>query len=73
MADNQRDFYRIQDRLRMAWRFADIEPTSETASALLTLNRELEEELLELNEDAPKQHESSHCSIARLSCWLVER
>jgi hypothetical protein len=54
MADNQRDFYRIQDRLRMAWRFADIEPTSETASALLTLNRELEEELLELNEDAPE-------------------
>ena len=54
MADNQRDFYRIQDRLRMAWRFADIEPASETVSALLTLNRELEDELLELNEEAPQ-------------------
>lgn len=54
MADNQRDFYRIQDRLRMAWRFADIEPVSETESALLTLNRELEDELLELNEEAPQ-------------------
>jgi hypothetical protein len=54
MADNQRDFYRIQDRLRMAWRFADIEPASETESALLTLNRELEDELLELNEEAPQ-------------------
>ena len=54
MADNQRDFYRIQDRLLMAWRLADLEPTSETESALLALNRELEEELLELNEDSPK-------------------
>ena len=54
MADNQRDFYRIQDRLLMAWRFADVEPTSKTASALLTLNRELEEDLLELNEEAPE-------------------
>lgn len=54
MADNQRDFYRIQDRLRMAWRFADIKPASETESALLTLNRELEDELLELNEEAPQ-------------------
>ena len=54
MADNQRDFYRIQDRLLMAWRLADLEPTSETESALLALNRELEEELLELNEDSPE-------------------
>lgn len=45
MAGNQRDFYRIQDRLLMAWRLADLEPTSETESALLALNRELEEEL----------------------------
>ena len=54
MADNQRDFYRIQDRLLMAWRLADLEPTSETESALLVLNRELEEELLELNDDSPE-------------------
>lgn len=54
MADNQRDFYRIQDRLLMAWRLADLEPTSETESALLALNRELEEELLELNDDSPE-------------------
>jgi len=53
MSDNQRDFYRIQDRLLMSWRQADIEPVSETESALLAINRELEEELLELNEDAP--------------------
>ncbi len=46
MAGNQRDFYRIQDRLLMAWRLADLEPTNETESALLALNRELEEELL---------------------------
>lgn len=54
MADHQRDFYRIQDRLLMAWRLADLEPTSETESALLALNRELEEELLELNDDSPE-------------------
>lgn len=54
MADNQRDFYRIQDRLLMAWRLADLELTSETKSALLALNRELEEELLELNDDSPE-------------------
>jgi len=54
MSDNQRDFYRIQDRLLMSWRPADIEPVSESESALLTINRELEEELLELNEDAPE-------------------
>ena len=53
MAGNQRDFYRIQDRLLMAWRLADLELTSETRSALLALNRELEEELLELNDDSP--------------------
>ena len=54
MADNQRDLYRIQDRLLMAWRLADLELTSETRSALLALNRELEEELLELNDDSPE-------------------
>lgn len=54
MADNQRDFYRIQDRLLMAWRLADLEPKSETESALLAINRELEEELLELNDDSPE-------------------
>lgn len=54
MSDNQRDFYRIQDRLLMSWREADIEPVSESESALLAINRELEEELLELNDDAPE-------------------
>ena len=53
MNKNHRDFYRIQDRLLMAWRLAELEPTSETESALLALNRELEEELLELNDDSP--------------------
>jgi len=54
MSDNQRDFYRIQDRLLMAWRHADIEPTSESASALLAVNREIENELLELNDEQPE-------------------
>ena len=45
MTGNQRDFYRIQDRLLMAWRLADLELTSETESALLALNLEFEEEL----------------------------
>jgi len=54
MSDNQRDFYRIQDRLLMSWRPADVEPVSESESALLVINRELEEELLELNEDSPR-------------------
>ena len=54
MTDNQRDFYRIQDRLLMAWRHADIEPTSESESALLSLNREIESELLELNDEHPE-------------------
>jgi hypothetical protein len=53
MSDNQRDFYRIQDRLLMSWRPADVEPVSESESALLVINRELEDELLELNEDSP--------------------
>lgn len=52
MSENQRDFYRIQDRLLMAWRLAEVDPTSESESALLAINRELEEELLELNEDS---------------------
>jgi hypothetical protein len=54
MTDNQRDFYRIQDRLLMAWRHADIEPTSESESALLSLNRDIESELLELNDEYPE-------------------
>ena len=54
MTDNQRDFYRIQDRLLMAWRHADIAPTSESESALLSVNREIETELLELNDEYPE-------------------
>ena len=54
MSDNQRDFYRIQDRLLMAWRHADIAPTSESESALLSVNREIEGELLELNDEYPE-------------------
>ena len=54
MSDNQRDFYRIQDRLLMAWRHADIAPTSESESALLSVNREIETELLELNDEYPE-------------------
>ena len=38
----------------MAWRFFDSKPTSEKETTLLTLNRELEEELLELNNDSPE-------------------
>ena len=53
MSDIQRDFYRIQDRLLMAWRHADIEPTSASESALLAVNREIESELLELNDEYP--------------------
>ena len=53
MSDIQRDFYRIQDRLLMAWRHADVEPTSESESALLAVNREIESELLELNDEHP--------------------
>lgn len=52
MNKNHRDFYRIQDRLLMTWRLSELEPTSEKEAALLTLNRELEEELLELNDDS---------------------
>ena len=54
MAGNPRDFYRIQDRLLMAWRLADMELTSESESELLALNHELEGELLELNDDSPE-------------------
>ena len=53
MSDIQRDFYRIQDRLLMAWRHADIKPTSASESALLAVNREIESELLELNDEYP--------------------
>ena len=54
MADNQRDLYRIQDRLLLAWRLADADPTSETEFELLALNCELEDDLLELNNDSPE-------------------
>ena len=54
MSDNQRDFYRIQDRLRMAWRFVEAEAVTESESALSTVNRELEEELLELHDESPE-------------------
>ena len=54
MSDNQRDFYRIQDRLLMAWRFVETEAVTESVSALSTVNRELEEELLELHDESPE-------------------
>lgn len=54
MSDNQRDFYRIQDRLSMAWRFVEAEAVTESESALSTVNRELEEELLELHDESPE-------------------
>lgn len=54
MSDNQRDFYRIQDRLLMAWRHADLEPASESESALLSVYRDIENELLELNDEYPE-------------------
>ena len=38
----------------LAWRLADADPTSETEFELLALNRELEDELLELNDDSPE-------------------
>ena len=38
----------------MAWRHADIEPTSESESALLAVNRDIESELLELNDEYPE-------------------
>ena len=54
MSDNQRDFYRIQDRLLMAWRFVEAEAVTESEAALSTVNRELEEELLELHDESPE-------------------
>jgi len=54
MSDNQRDFYRIQDRLLMAWRHADVTPKSESESAMLAVNRDIESELLELNDEYPE-------------------
>jgi len=38
----------------MSWRQTDLEPSSEEVTALLAVNREIEEELLDLNEDAPE-------------------
>ena len=54
MSDHQRDFYRIQDRMLMAWRHADIEPKRESESALRSINRAIEDELLELNDERPE-------------------
>ena len=53
MSDHQRDFYRIQDRLLMAWRFAEAEAVNESELVLRTLDRELEEVLLELHDESP--------------------
>ncbi len=54
MSDHQRDFYRIQDRLLMAWRFAEAEAVNESELVLRTLDRELEEVLLELHDESPE-------------------
>lgn len=54
MSDRQRDFYRIQDRLLMAWRHVDLSPTSDSEMALLTVNREIESSLLALNDAQPE-------------------
>ena len=45
MREQQRDFYRIQDQLKMAWRLASDHIVSETDDALIELNQELDEEL----------------------------
>lgn len=54
MSDKQRDFYRIQDRLLMAWRHVDMTPTSESEMALLSVNRDIENSLLALNDAEPE-------------------
>ena len=54
MSDHQRDFYRIQDRLLMAWRFAEAEAVNDSELVLRTLDRELEEVLLELHDESPE-------------------
>ena len=54
MSDRQRDFYRIQDRLLMAWRHADLSPSSNSEVALLSVNREIENSLLALNDAQPE-------------------
>ena len=54
MSDRQRDFYRIQDRLLMAWRHVDLSPTSDSETALLSVNREIESSLLALNDAQPE-------------------
>lgn len=54
MSDRQRDFYRIQDRLLMAWRHVDLSPTSDSEMALLTVNREIENSLLALHDAQPE-------------------
>ena len=53
MSEHQRDFYRIQDRLLMAWRFAEAEAVNDSELVLRTLDRELEEVLLELHDESP--------------------
>ena len=54
MSEHQRDFYRIQDRLLMAWRFAEAEAVNDSELVLRTLDRELEEVLLELHDESPE-------------------
>ena len=54
MSNNQRDFYRVQDRLLMAWRFIKDEAITESEAVLRTVNRELEEELLQLHDESPE-------------------
>ena len=54
MSNNQRDFYRVQDRLLMAWRFIKDEAITESEAVLRTINRELEEELLQLHDESPE-------------------
>ena len=53
MREQQRDFYRIQDQLKMAWRPASDHIVSETDDALIALNQELDEELQSLAQTNP--------------------
>ena len=53
MREQQRDFYRIQDQLKMAWRLAADHVVSEADDALIELNQELDEELQSLAQTNP--------------------
>jgi hypothetical protein len=53
MREQQRDFYRIQDQLKMAWRPAADHVVSEVDDALIELNQELDEELQSLAQINP--------------------